>query len=472
MAGLIGDLLISAKALTAQQAGVEIAGRNNANVNNPHHARQRVILGDRVVVDGNPGRVGSGVEALSIEQLRDKFLDIGVTRESSQTGLLQAQQSGLDRAETALGERIDRSTDSSAIGDLTHSSNGISAGLNDFFNTFDELAANPADVGTKQVLLQKADTLANKFNVTDQRLGTLQSDLTAEATVGVSKVNSLLQQIADLNGQIQSVEIGQPQAAVDLRDSRQAAVEELSKYIDFSTRDVPNGNGQIQIVAKDAASNDVVLVDKNLVQGNGIALSGSQITGGVGAPVLGLQGGALKGQLSVRDGAIQQLRNDLKTTADQLAAGVNAAYAPTGGTFFQVPPASGLLALNPTLTATTLKTSATADSGANDVALAVADVGRKTFATASGALIDGTISNFFNKTVSGLGATLSNANTKLGDQQLVEQLMTNRRDAVSGVSMDEEMTDLMKFQRSYQASARVISVIDQMLDGLVNNMIR
>ena len=204
----------------------------------------------------------------------------------------------------------------------------------------------------------------------------------------------------------------------------------------------------------------------------GVSFDGIQISGGSPSTPLGLQGGALKGQLLVRDGAIQGLRDDLKKTATQVAAGVNAAYGPTGANFFQVPPASGLMALDATLNFNSLKASATSDSGANEIALAVADVARTKYSTGSGDAIDGTISGFFTKTVSGLGEALNGTNNKLDDQELIEQMTTKNRDAVSSVSMDEEMADLMKFQRSYQANARVVRVIDEMLDGLINNMLR
>ncbi len=470
MSGLIGNLLSAAKSLTAQQAGVEVAGRNLANVNNPAYARQRVELGDRVTTLTSHGPVGSGLELLGIKQIRDQFLDIAVTREGAQTGLLQAQQSGLERAEAALGEHVDRSGDSGSITTATNSTTGIGAGINEFFNAFDELAANPADAGAKQVLLQKADILANKFNVTDQRLSSLQDDLTEEVRIGSDKVNSLLSDIANLNGEIHKIELQRPESALDLRDQRQSRLEELSKYIDFSTRQIPGGHGQIQVVAKDTTGGDVMLVDKTSV--TGVSFNGTQVSGGAPATPLGLQGGALKGQLLVRDGAIQQLRDNIKLTADQLTTSVNAAYGATGANFFQTPPASGLLALDPALNFSTLKASATTDAGANEVALAVADVGRVTYSTGAGAAIDGTIGSFFTKTVSGLGESLNGVNTKLGDQELVERMTITNRDSVSAVSMDEEMADLMKFQRSYQASARVVRVIDEMLDALVNNMLR
>ena len=97
---------------------------------------------------------------------------------------------------------------------------------------------------------------------------------------------------------------------------------------------------------------------------------------------------------------------------------------------------------------------------------------RTKFATGSGDLIDGTIGAFYNRMVSGLGQSLAGLDAKLGDQEIVQKMLTSQRDSVSGVSMDEEMADLMRFQRSYQASARVVRVMDELLDGLVNGLIR
>jgi flagellar hook-associated protein 1 FlgK len=342
--------------------------------------------------------------------------------------------------------------------------------MNGFFNAFENLSASPTDTGAKQVLLQRADTLANKINVTDARLASLQSDLTAEVQTGTNTANSLLSQIASLNGQIAQFEIGAPESALSLRDQRQARLEDLAKFMDFSTRQIPGSNGQIQIVAKDTGGADVVLVDRTVARG--IAFDGTQITAGTPAVPLGLQGGSLKGQLLARDGVVQQLRDDLKATADQLTTAVNTAYSPTGANFFETPPATGLIKLEPGLNFSTLRTSATGDAGANEVALAVADVARARFSTGGGDLIDGTLGGFFTKTVSGLGESLSSINGKLGDQQIVQDMVARKRDSVSAVSMDEEMTDLMKFQRAYQASARVVRVMDELLDGLVNNMLR
>src|SRR5262249_16248242 len=158
---------------------------------------------------------------------------------------------------------------------------------------------------------------------------------------------------------------------------------------------------------------------------------------------LGLQSGSLQGQLSVRDGAIQQLRDDIQATASQLAIAVNQAYNPTGltGDFFQIPPSNGIIALDPTLNFNTLKTTDTGDAGGNELALAVAQLATKQFSTSGGDVIDGTITGYFAKTVSGFGESLASASARVDDETILQQAVKTQRDSVSGVSQDEELTD-------------------------------
>jgi flagellar hook-associated protein 1 FlgK len=129
------------------------------------------------------------------------------------------------------------------------------------------------------------------------------------------------------------------------------------------------------------------------------------------------------------------------------------------------------MALDPTVTVASLKTGTSADPGANDIALAIASLSQKKFSTGAGDLLNGTVGSFYTQTVTALGQSISGIDSKLIDQENIEKIVTTQRDALSSVSMDEEMADLIKFQRAYQASARVLRVMDEMLDGLVNGLI-
>jgi flagellar hook-associated protein 1 len=467
MSGLFATLNSTVKAITAQSRALETTGKNLANVNNPSYARQRVIFGDRGTVATPQGAESLGLEALGVQQMRDQLLDLQVSREISLSESYKAEQSGYQRAQAGLGQGIDRA--SSTIGSGT-TGKGIGAALDDFFNSFQSLAASPTDSGQRESLLNSASILTDRFQLADSRLGQVQTDLNSQVGSDVSTVNNLLTTIADLNTQIGRFEINAPGGAVDLRDQRQAKLEELAAKLPVTVIDV--GGGQVQLVGKDSGGANVVLVDKGTVSG-AIAFTGTQITGGSPATALVLNGGSIEGALTARDGAIQTLRNNLDALAKQLVTSVNTAYNPTGttGDFFV---ASGTTAATinvvGSINASNLKASDGGPAGDNTVALAVAQLANQTFSTAGGDSIDGTLSGFYGTTVSSIGQALSTANARVDDQNNISTLVRSQRDAVSGVSLDEEMADLMKYQRAFQASSRVFSVVDDLLDTVVNHL--
>lgn len=455
-------------ALNAHSRAIETAGKNLANVNNPAYARQRVIYGDRGTVVTPDGAQSLGLEALGVQQLRDTLLDRQVLRESSLTASFTAEQGGYQRAQAALGQSIDRASGASSTSST--GSNGLGPALDDFFNAFQSFASRPTDSGERESLLQKAAILTDRFQLTDSRLAQSQTDLDSVVTSNVSDVNRLLSTVADLNSQIGRFEASVPGSAVDLRDQRQARLEELAQKLPFEVRDA--GGGQVQLVAADAGGADVVLVDHGQVQG-AVVFDGVQITAGSPATALGLSAGAIKGALTARDGAVQTLRADLGRLAHQLVTSVNTAYNPTGATgdFFT---ASGTtaagLGLAASLTTASLKASDGGSAGDNTVALAIAQLATQTFSVAGGDQFDGTFSGYYSQSVSKLGQALAGANARVDDQGNIEKLVRSQRDGVSGVSMDEELADLMKYQRAFQASSRVFTVIDDLLDVVVNRL--
>lgn len=468
MSGLFSSLNASVKALTAHSRAIEIAGKNLANVNNASYARQRVVLGDRGTVQTPQGAQSLGLEALGIQQLRDSLLDQQVAREISLKAAYTAEQQGYQRAQAGLGQGIDRSNSAGSVN--AAAANGIAPALDEFFNAFASFAASPTDGGERQGVLQKTAILIDRFHLADQRLAQVQTDLSSQITQDVGEVNRLLGTIAELNGQIGRFESGAPNSAVDLRDQRQARIEELAAKLPIEVRDA--GGGEVNIVAKSSGGADVVLVDLANVNGT-VTFTGTQITAGSPATALGLASGSMQGALTARDGAVAALRTDLDNLAHQMVASVNAVYNPTtltGNFFDSAGITAGTLAIDASVTAANLKASDGGAAGDNTVALGVAQLGQQTFSTAGSDYIDGTFGGFFSTSVSRLGRALSSANARVDDQTNIEALVRTQRDGMSGVSLDEEMADLMKFQRSFQASSRVFTVIDELLDTVVNRL--
>ncbi|MEO6006170.1 MAG: flagellar hook-associated protein FlgK [Opitutus sp.] len=473
MSGLYASLNSAVSALTAHSRAVEVAGKNLANVNNPNYARQRVIYGDRGTVVTPEGAQSLGLEALGVEQLRDALLDRQVVRESARTAYYQMQQNGYQRAQAALGQDVASAGSTSS----TSTDTGIAAALDGMFNAFHSFAANPTDTGQRQTLLQSAGILTDRIQLADSRLAQVQSDLDAQVTTDVGDANRLMQTVADLNDQIARFEINHPGSAIDLRDQRQAALEKLSAKLPITTTEL--SNGKVTISSVDGGGTAVVLVSATGVDGP-LAFDNSTnpptITGGASATVLALNAGAIQGSIDARIDGIQTLRDQLDALAKQLVTSINGIYNP-GGTSTDFLDASGTTAatisLAAGLTPLTLRASASgAAAGDNTVALAIAQLSSQKFSTTNATpdLIDGTFGAFFSGAVSGLGQALNGATARVNDQGRIEQLVRSQRDTVSGVSLDEEMADLMKYQRAFQASSRVFQTIDDLLEVVVNQM--
>lgn len=470
MSGLVSSLNQAVRSLNAQSRGVETAGRNLANVNNTDYARQRVIFGDRGTILTPQGAQSLGLEAKAVQQVRDALLDRQLAREIARGAGLSAEQNAYAKAQAALGESIDRTQSADAT---AASGQGLSVVVTEFFNATQAFAARPTDLGERQNLLQRADMLAERFRLTDSRLAQLQDDLGAQVVADVEDANRLLAVIADLNGQIGRFEINAPGSAVDLRDQRQAAIEKLAARIGAETAPHATEAGQLDVFVRDGSGAQILLVGLATVPAP-LASDGAQLLAG-GAPVA-LAGGSVHGHFTARDGAIQTLREQINTFAAQLATAVNQAYNPTGATgdFFTFDPAAPAATLRvvPGLTPASLKASDGGADADNTLALAVSRLSSQRFSTASGDLIDGTFGQYYGGVVSGFGRTVAGAEGRLRDQAGIEELVRQQRQAVSGVSLDEEMTDLMKYQRAFQASSRVINVIDELLDVVVNRLMR
>ena len=467
MSGLFNTLNSSTMALNAHSRAIETTGKNLANVNNPNYARQRIIYGDRGTVQTPEGAQSLGLEALGIQQLRDVLQDRQLMREIGLSGSFEQQQETLQRALAGLGQSIDGGSSISATGST---SGGLGAAIDDFFNAFQNLASRPTDAGARQTLLQKTGILTDTLHEADTRLAQVQTDVDAGIDANVTDANSIISTISDLNKQIARFEVGHPGTAVDLRDQRQAKLEDLAKILPVHVTDL--GDGQVKLTVKDAGNTDIVLLDGPTVYGS-LAFTGTALTGGATPTAIALASGSIYGGLTVRDGAVQQLRDSLGAFAGQLVTSVNGLYNPasTAGADFFDPAGTtaGTIALRSGLTAATLVTGAGA-AGDNTIAVAIANLANTNFSTAAGDAIDGTFSQFYSHAVSDLGQALSTATARADDQEKIQTLVRNQRDTVSGVSMDEEMSDLVKFQRAFQASSRVFSVVDELLDTVVNRL--
>jgi flagellar hook-associated protein 1 FlgK len=472
MPGLFDTLSMATRAMQAQQAAVTVTGQNLANANNPAYARQRVNFQTSDPVPLVGGIQGTGVQVVGIQQIRDSLLDDQVRDEASVGGFWTASQSSLQNAETQLGEFLNQTAgaDGTSNSSSTTGTQGIATQLDGLFTAFQSVATDPSSLPARQALVNQASTLAASFNQAATQLTGVNADLNSSVNTDVDSANKLLSDIASLNDGIARTEAATGSTANDLRDLRQQKLESLAQLTNLKTSTAADGTLTISIGGVAMVSG--AKVDDTLQTydpGNGQL----QVRAATSGTALTNTGGSIGGAIDTRDGALASLRTGLDSLASQLITQVNAVYSAgydlngnTGSAFFTGTDAA-TIGVTPGLADNPAQVQAAGVAGAagdGAVALSVARLAQQSNA----ALNNETFGESFGQMVANLGNALSNANNQVANNQAVSSMLAQQRDSVSGVSLEEEMTNLMTFQKAYQASAQIISTVNLMLQSLIN----
>jgi flagellar hook-associated protein 1 FlgK len=466
MMGLFNILDMGASSLDVQTQGTSVTGENLANVNNPAYSRQVVQLGPSTPLNTTIGQEGTGVTATAITQVVDALLNGQIQSEAGVTGSLNAQQTALQDAEGALGEQI---TNTSTSG-TDSSPNGIAASLSSLFQSLQALSVSPSDTSLRQAVIASAQDLATQFNQVSSSLTNLVGTINNSITSDVASVNQDAAQIASLNKQIVEAQaIGG--SANELLDQREQALEDMAGKINFTTSTEANG-------AIDINTNGITLVS-GITQSDSLVAAWQPTTGQwlVKSQNLGTfitpSGGSIEGDITARSGAVAQLQTGLNTLAGQLITSVNTIYSAgydsngnTGQDFFTGTDAAsiGVNSALPNDPGQFQASGTPGNAGDNTVALALAQLAN----TSLSGLNNQTLSGSYADTVANLGSSLASVNDQVTNNGAMSQMLTNQRDSVSGVNIDEEMTNLMQYQKAYEASAQLISTINQMLQTVVS----
>ncbi len=429
------------RGLQAAQAAIDTTGNNIANANNPAYTREVADLVESPSltlpafsnVTGEGVQLGTGVDVETINRVRNQFLDIQYRAQNSATSGLNTTSGLLQQVQTALAEP---------------STDGVSSQLTAFWSSWSDLAQTPTSVAAKQSVVDAANTLADTFNGIESQLQTIQSQASqqyATLTSSTGAVQNDANQIASLNTQIaQAQATGQnPNALLDQRD---AALDDLSQYGTVSVTDPGNG----LLVVNFGGDTTTPLVNGKT------ANSVSSLTLG---PSSGGTLGALA-SLTSPTGQISGYLSTLNSFAANLANTVNSIHTSTP--FFSVSTSTTSLGATATtlgvpVTASQVQTTTTSNPGANDVAQAIAG------------LAGGSIDQGYASFVSQVGSDVQSNQSALTTAQTLLSGVNNQRQSESGVSLDEEMTNLITYQRAYQASARMMTTIDQTLNTLINS---
>jgi len=505
----------SKRGLFTQQSALYTTGHNISNANTLGYSRQRVNMeatagfpGVGLSAGTMPGFLGTGVQAGSIQRVRDGFVDQQYRQESNKLGYWDTQTKAISQIEDVMNEP---------------SAYGLQKSLSEFWQSLQDLAVNPENGGARAVVVQRGVAVADSFNYMHKSLKEIQTNLGTEINVSAGQVNSILKQVSELNTQIQQVE---PNGYLpnDLYDARDALLDELSGYFPIETNyeksggrasAVAEGSVTVTLKMKDGTKvelvnssahakmetnpstlHDVSANENNLITGLKITQPNGTTVDAKHSNLLDV--GKVKSLMNsygtedtdsngdiipdTSKGLFPKMIDELNKMASAFGNQMNIVH--TGGTdihgatnrnFFDTKGnvsdftadnifVSEALLKDPNLLAASDSVGAEEGNGKNAKNLANVQF------AASTTLGGSTIQTYFQGVIGQLGVDGQQAERMTFNSATLLGAVEHRRASISSVSLDEEMTDMIRFQQAYNASARMITVVDETLDKIINGM--
>ena len=432
-------LQTSLRGILAHQQAIDTTSHNISNANTTGYSRQEAVLAastpytevNGLVKNGPYMSIGAGVDVESFRRIRDQFLDLQYRAQNMQVGEQDATAQQLDQVQLALAEPGD---------------SGVSAQLQKFWDAWSDVSNAPDDVAARQSLINQGANLAAAFQNVDTQLTTVKSQTAAEyaSIMGTNgDVQNIATQISQINATMKQL-IANGDSPNDLMDRRDALLDQLSNLGQVSVTDLGNGSINVQF----GGATPPLVADTTVTMPTSFPPPGPG--GKLGALLtLSQTGGTI-------DSYLADLNNVVKTLADSVNQLHNPTPPGTGTNFFSYTPGSEAATLAVNVGVSGVNTSSTGAPGANDIAIQIAD------------LRGGTADQLYTSFVTRIGGDVSSAETGSATAKTLLGAIDDRRQSTSGVSLDEEMTNLIRFQRGYQASAKTMSAMDQLLDTLIN----
>jgi flagellar hook-associated protein 1 FlgK len=445
MTGFSG-LTNASRALAAHTYALDVIARNIANADTPGYTRERADLAATGPAGGvarlhsvDPSVAGT-VDASGVSRLNDTVLDARARTQHGRSGYLDAKAATLSGVEALVDEPSD---------------NGLAEQLNSFWNAWSGVQNAPGDTSARNTLLSSATAVATTLNSTATGLIDLSNNTRDALQLSLTQVNQAAQGVGELNAQIKvATAAGQPTAA--LLDQRDALLTSLSDSVGAGVTLQPDNTVVVTL-------GSAVLVSGNTVAGVGLDASDNVTVGGI--PVT-LSGGSVKAQSEALTITIPGYLSALDSVASSLASTVNTVHAggfdlngSAGGAFFTGSTAATIA------TAITDPKKIAASATGNGTPDLDGSVAARLAALASA---PGGADAGYRTLVAGLGSAVQNANQQSALQTAVTSGVDSLQASVSGVNYDDEVTNMLAFQRAYQASSRVLTTVDDMLDTLIN----
>lgn len=450
MPGLNTSMNIAVQALMAEQGALDITSNNIANVNTPGYSRELAVFQESPTVQEGNIAYGTGVTLKQFQSVRDQMLQLRIYEETGQQANSQAQLNSLNQIQTAFADP----------------SQGVGGALTAFFNSLSQLSTSPTDPNARKQVLIAANNLATAFHQSAATLEQVQSQMDQTVPQTVNQINQLTAQIAKLNAQVAQLQgVGKDPGTT--QDQRDQLIQQLSQLVDVSVTQTDQG-----VTLTTANGVPLVVAGQNFQLNSGAASGGLQGIFAQGQDITSqITGGSLGGTLQVRDTVIPNLLSQLDTLASQFTSSFNAANQSgfdlkgnVGGNVF-VPIASVSGAASSFSVAITdpslIAASSDGSAGSNGNVAQMLNVQNQQLP--EGATPLGAYANLV-LAVGNYGST-AQANVTASSSSL--QQLADQRGAISGVSLDEESTNMIQYQRAYEAAARIVTTVDSMLQTLL-----
>lgn len=457
---------VGRRALQAQQRGMEVTGHNIANANTPGYSRQEVRFAASrpyPVPSGGrpaqPGQIGTGVMETQLIRYRDAFLDRQFRNESTSLGYWSTRKGVLEQVDKIFNEPTRE---------------GIRVTLDRFWESLQELTNHPDEFANRATVIERATTLADQLAHTDRQLEDLQGNLVGTIETKVSELNGLGRQVADLNRQIAAA-LAVGDSPNDLRDRRDNLIDQISKMV--GVRAVEGRSGYADLYIEGVAFVQGELVDEIQVNPMGASVELRWTSINAVAEISTGEIGALKGLI---DDTLARYRTELSDLGLGLRDAINAKHiegydlndAP--GLNFLVGATLRDLEVNPAIAADPSKIAAAYKTvptdplsvGNGDNARRMADLRYEKLMAGGTA----TFNESFRSTIAAMGVEGQEAIRRADNQQLLTDSIDGQRLAMSGVSLDEEMTRMIQYQQAFNAAARLITAVDEMLETIINRV--
>jgi flagellar hook-associated protein 1 len=514
-------LEVAKRGMFTQQSALYVTGHNIANANTPGYSRQRVNFEQTEPYPAAsmnrpqiPGQMGTGVTAGSVERIRDRFLDYQYRNEANKLGYWSTRSDAIAKMEDIMNEP---------------SEFGLGKAMTQFWESLQDLSVNPENEGARAVVRQRGIAVAESFNYLYNSLSQIRNDLGQEIKTGLLEVNSILKQISELNDQIKAIE---PNGYLpnDLYDKRDALVDELSKFFHVKVETVSSGGNaldiaegiyEISLVNQDGSTIKLVTKDgysklsvdpsidpvNDPTNPNGY-VSGIKIEGSATfiSPDI-LASGRIKSLIESYgygpdQDNVKGYYPDMLANLDKMAYSFATMFNTQHQKGYGLNNSTGLDFFSMTLSgpptekgaAATIKahdnimndlsniaaSSKSGESGNGNNALnltMIKDIqimsGTATIPSGDSVSVPitgGTVQTFYEGLIGKIGVDGQQAERMKFNAETLAMSVEKNRQSVSSVSLDEEMTNMIKFQHAYNAAARNITVIDEMLDKIINGM--